>query len=670
MGTCNRRGRRFFIAAMLATMPGICGYSYAGISGDGYWVIERGDSVYSIARKVFPGDAAKQRQFRKALIEDNKDVFRGNPAHINVGDRLRLPAFAVSQPVDVAVPPEPEAVPVVEAVVEKKPETVTPDPEEIIGRVVVSVGKMQASNRGSFRDLLRNSRVYKGDTLVTASNSYTQVRMKDGALISLRPNTELVIREYNYNGKEDGSEKSFMELVRGGFRTITGYIGHKNRNNYRVRTSVATIGIRGTHYGLMLCSAGSCAGEETPLEDGVYGGVVDGSIQVKNDSGSYIFNNDQYFHVASDNAPAQELLMPPPVFHGRSDSMMGRANDRRTEADSPDGMQAGDKGGHEKTNLRRQAEGRLKSLTAGMKGKKPGSRMGALVMSALESRPPQLVLPDQINDAIKDAPKVDLEQAPDGSGLLIALNDTYPGSTASLMVNPSTQTEILLGSKQLADGAVVGNLPVAIKDIGIDTNGALAAYKAFLPSAVAGISDIGGDPIGVNWGRWDASYEFTINDVPQTTQGPLHYIYSDQITSPSQLTALSGLLGSKTYSYIAGTGTRPTTISGQAASLNTVQMDVDFAASTVLNYSIQVSLPENNVVVDMALDTAAGPVLFDNMGDMTLMDVSCNNCSGKASAAFVGPNAEGAITSYNLSNKDVGEGIQGTAVLKQGPPQF
>jgi len=134
--------------------------------------------------------------------------------------------------------------------------------------------------------------------------------MKDGALLSLRPNTELVITDYNFNGREDGSERSFMELVRGGFRTITGYIGHKNKHNYRVKTSVATIGIRGTHYGLMVCSDGSCSNESEPLEDGVYGGVVDGSISVSNNSGEYTFNNDQYFHVASASSVAIEQLLP------------------------------------------------------------------------------------------------------------------------------------------------------------------------------------------------------------------------------------------------------------------------------------------------------------------------------------------------------------------------
>ena len=45
-----------------------------------------------------------------------------------------------------------------------------------------------------------------------------------------------------------------------------------------IATPVATIGIRGTHYGLVLCTDGSCETDGTNLADGLYGGVVDGAV--------------------------------------------------------------------------------------------------------------------------------------------------------------------------------------------------------------------------------------------------------------------------------------------------------------------------------------------------------------------------------------------------------
>ncbi|MBV5276984.1 FecR domain-containing protein, partial [bacterium] len=56
------------------------------------------------------------------------------------------------------------------------------------------------------------------------------------------------VDDYQYSGKTDGQEKGFFSLLKGGLRTITGLVGRSNRDNYKVTTSVATIGIRGTEY--------------------------------------------------------------------------------------------------------------------------------------------------------------------------------------------------------------------------------------------------------------------------------------------------------------------------------------------------------------------------------------------------------------------------------------
>src|SRR5690606_2925612 len=75
-----------------------------------------------------------------------------------------------------------------------------------------------------------------------------QVRFTDGGYMSLQPNTEFVVESYNYDGKQDGSERGFFRLVEGGLRAITGIVGRTNRPAYRVATPVATIGIRGSEY--------------------------------------------------------------------------------------------------------------------------------------------------------------------------------------------------------------------------------------------------------------------------------------------------------------------------------------------------------------------------------------------------------------------------------------
>ena len=93
----------------------------------------------------------------------------------------------------------------------------------------------------------KNESLKAGDTIET-NNGRVQLSLMDGGKVSLQPNTIYKINKYEFSGKEDGSEYAFTELLKGGLRTISGLIGHKNRDRYQLKTAVATIGIRGTEF--------------------------------------------------------------------------------------------------------------------------------------------------------------------------------------------------------------------------------------------------------------------------------------------------------------------------------------------------------------------------------------------------------------------------------------
>lgn len=118
---------------------------------------------------------------------------------------------------------------------------------------------------GAAQPVRRGMAVQSGQTLVTGQGRL-QMRMADGGFIALQPDTQFRIDEYNYAGAEDGSERSFFDLVKGGIRFITGAIGHRNKENFRIKTAVATIGIRGSAGRANVCVGGSCGG----YPDGVY----------------------------------------------------------------------------------------------------------------------------------------------------------------------------------------------------------------------------------------------------------------------------------------------------------------------------------------------------------------------------------------------------------------
>ena len=129
---------------------------------------------------------------------------------------------------------------------------------------------------GGLAPLAKGREIDSGQSVVTGSDGRAQVRFTDGGLISLQPNTEFKIA--SYVDKLDAKEDRFLvDLLRGSMRAITGLIGKRNRDNYKVNTATATIGIRGSGFNvgynpdgtlsvtteldaIEVCTAGGCIG--------------------------------------------------------------------------------------------------------------------------------------------------------------------------------------------------------------------------------------------------------------------------------------------------------------------------------------------------------------------------------------------------------------------------
>lgn len=158
------------------------------------------------------------------------------------------------------------------------------------GRVEFAIGGVNAITAdGQSRPLSKGAEINSGDTIKT-TDGRVQIRFTDGGYMSLQPNTEFIVENYNYEGKQDGSERGFFRLVEGGLRAITGIVGRNNRPAYRVATPVATIGIRGSEY----------------LAE-YYGKlkvrVIGGSIYIENEHGDLILFKGQSAEVEEDGKP-------------------------------------------------------------------------------------------------------------------------------------------------------------------------------------------------------------------------------------------------------------------------------------------------------------------------------------------------------------------------------
>lgn len=103
----------------------------------------------------------------------------------------------------------------------------------------------------------------EGDRLTTSDGGSAIIRLEDGTRMTVRPNSELVLQQYQF--KDNASDNSMlMQLVRGGFRAVTGLIAKGSPNAARVQTSTATIGIRGTDFDARVCTR-DCGAESARL---------------------------------------------------------------------------------------------------------------------------------------------------------------------------------------------------------------------------------------------------------------------------------------------------------------------------------------------------------------------------------------------------------------------
>ena len=179
-------------------------------------------------------------------------------------------------------------------------------------QVDFAVGNVTAvGSNGQSRALGKGAQIEQGDT-VNTNGGRAQLRFTDGAYVSLQPESQFRIDQYRFEGKTDGNEKGLFSLLKGGLRTITGLVGRRNKANYQISTSVATIGIRGTEYTIQYGKS-------------ITGTVGEGEIEVCNGAGCLSVTNGESYYVQTQeikpvltnkraDLPPPEPTQPPTNF--------------------------------------------------------------------------------------------------------------------------------------------------------------------------------------------------------------------------------------------------------------------------------------------------------------------------------------------------------------------
>lgn len=138
-------------------------------------------------------------------------------------------------------------------------------------------GEITAAGTDVKRVLHVGDAVAVGELISAGSAAEGILKTHDGGYIAIRPGAEFMARQFVAEGKSTDINR--IDLIKGGLRIISGWIGKLNRQGTRVSTTTATIGIRGTdHEPFVLLSEGE---DVTRFKSGTYDKVNQGGTTLE-----------------------------------------------------------------------------------------------------------------------------------------------------------------------------------------------------------------------------------------------------------------------------------------------------------------------------------------------------------------------------------------------------
>ena len=191
---------------------------------------------------------------------------------------------------------------------------------EPAGKVLTADGDVLVLRGSQILRLSRGAAVESGDQIHTGTDGKVLIVFTDSGLVWIRANSDFVVDEYSY--AQGGREAAFFSLLKGGARSVTGLIGRRTRSNFRLRVPVATIGIRGTDFSVVMCQRDCRDSDGSAAAKGLYGEVIEGRIAVTPFEDRLLereFGAGEFFHLADERSSPTPLFLAPPFLRSKQD---------------------------------------------------------------------------------------------------------------------------------------------------------------------------------------------------------------------------------------------------------------------------------------------------------------------------------------------------------------
>lgn len=148
----------------------------------------------------------------------------------------------------------------------------------------------------------KGSMLDEGDTVTTGKDSFARFKLLDGAEMTLRPETSIKFERYNFVESKPVEDSLVFNLIKGGFRMVTGLISKRgDKRAFKLQTVTSIIGIRGTDFFTRHCAGDSCRGKK----QGTYTHTKDGSISLANQFGEIACDAGESCFSSDNEAPSK-----------------------------------------------------------------------------------------------------------------------------------------------------------------------------------------------------------------------------------------------------------------------------------------------------------------------------------------------------------------------------
>lgn len=505
----------------------------------------------------------------------------------------------------------------------------------------------------------------EGDTVVTGASGRAQLVMADEAMIALRPDSTLRFDTYRFAGREDGTEKGILGLIKGGFRTLTGLIGRANKSNYLVRTPTATIGIRGTDHEAFHIPPGGWSGAPG-ADPGTYDRVNAGATYLQTEGGRIELAVNQVGFVPPTQLAAPrhldrmpDFMRPPALPRGPGEQRgMGEGQGRRGPPAPAGASQTPPLPSGEQAPT--PSSGQLPPPSDG--------QMPAIQIGQLPPPPDGQMLATQAGQLLPPPPPPPLFEptATDGSlGFNQAVSNLTPAPLGFAGVGGDRSNGSFFGS----GGGRVDPADPSHMDIFFDSNGQLALVAdqsgfqyvrngaPLVHASSASFMD-GSTQVGVKWGVY-AGGSIVDNMGPRTSD------YFHFMAAPGTPATIAATLSGNFTTMVGHTpAITELGVSASPTVFNAANTYITLSGGNVTNYNIGIA---NDGFGRSWLGSFSGSV---PVGQFVEIGVPLSG-SGPGGALTdshghglpVGPTGQGIISSYDM--KTPTSGITGSFIIKQ-----